>query len=127
MSEGGSSSEDRFTDRIWPPVFRKGHRMEKAEDLLAPECEYELLADCEKCPPETARHKTHLDATDFKTLNTGYGNHWLVGFYIEKGWNVERGICQPCLDAIPVAKKPVIVLPTRENRRLIRELAGRRN
>lgn len=92
------ASDERCTDRVWPPIWRQGHRNETPADVLIFDCVVELLADCKNCHPEQARHKTHLAADEYKALGEKYSGHWQVGFYLEKGWNVEVGICDRCLD-----------------------------
>ena len=91
------SESAAVTDRVWPPQWRLGHRLESAEDLLVFDCVREIVADCEKCPTAEGRHKTHLSEADFRHLTREYGPHWVTGLFIEREWNVERGICPPCL------------------------------
>jgi hypothetical protein len=99
---------DQRPDRVWPPLYRMGHRVEHALDLTTLDCVAEVVADCKDCPPAAGRHKTCLSAVDLRTLREKYGPDWAIGYYIDKGWNVEVGICEDCL-------------------RLRDETAGRRN
>lgn len=91
-------ADQQGTGRVWPPIWREHHRVEKGEDFAILDCVMELLADCKDCPNPSGRHKTHLPQVDLDKLRETYGNHWAVGFYIDAEWNVEVGICKNCMD-----------------------------
>jgi hypothetical protein len=96
------------TAPAWPPRYRTHHKVEKAADFAETQCVAEVVADCKDCPMLEGRHRTHLDAVDYRNLREKYGPDWPIGYLIDKGWNVEVGICEDCL-------------------RLRDETAGRRN